>query len=83
MERVTRIHSNKILLSEFPWRKWTRKIFAADLFVQSFEVFNINLAYKSFAPQFFIEVSGPVKDIPWVCLEKKKKKKDSEVDLVI
>lgn len=81
VKRVTRIHSNKILLSKFPWRKWTHKIFAADLFVQSFEVFNINLAYKSLAPLFFIEVSEPAKDIPWACLEKKKK--ILEVDLLI
>lgn len=75
IEWVTRIHSNKTLLSKFPWRKWTRKTFAADLFVQAFELFNINLAYKSLAPPFFIEVSGPVKDRPSrVCLEGKKKK---------
>lgn len=70
-ERATRIHSNKTLLSKFPWRKWTHKIFAADSFVQLFEVFNINLAYRSLAPHFFIEVSGPAKGLLWVCLENK------------
>lgn len=78
IEWVTRIHSNKTLLSKFPWRKWTHKTFAADLFVQAFELFNINLAYKSLAPPFFIEVSGPVKDRPSrVCLEEKKKNNNS------
>jgi len=40
------------------------------LFVQFFEVFNINLVCKSLPPQFFIEVSKPAKHITLECTKK-------------